>query len=407
MNSENNTIIKFISPVIVPVSENETEEQFLDRWTKFDKLEENTKKKISSEETIKKIQLIGKHYDLELIQIASIARFIRNYYFGDVSLENFSKILIEEAKINPDDAEEISKIVTAKIINDTSFNEQAPKKTTEMIPIIEALEKYPKIGNQLITSSPIKIKPVSDPSQPTIKNWIFDYHSNLGVGHHEIIEQGNYLFHSKNTKRLSSADRDRLTEIIKSLEEKTPLKIDFSLQKVVFETEKEKATTETPPREDQAKKIIETLAAHSKSQQNTNSKNENNAPISKKETGIQNGSFSIGKKNASDNISTSQNSKQSMKEDFSRGSLSEKHTTQQQAYSKNETNQEKGSWFLGEENKDKIFRSNFDEDTFGGNDDSKKTNPFRISPMGKRNSQKNSTFSDNAKSMNVVDLKNQ
>ncbi|KKR44153.1 MAG: hypothetical protein UX02_C0001G0204 [Candidatus Moranbacteria bacterium GW2011_GWC1_45_18] len=108
-------------------------------------------------------------------------------------------------------------------------------KKLEKYTIKQAIQQYPKIGEQGITSSPLKIKSFDRPVRPSIKNWLYDYTSILGQGAHDSIQRTNYLFRSENAKNLSSSERDKLGIILKSFDENTPLPIDTENNEVVFE----------------------------------------------------------------------------------------------------------------------------------------------------------------------------
>lgn len=102
------------------------------------------------------------------------------------------------------------------------------------IPLLPAIQKYPKIGEQPVTASPIKLRSFPAPARPSVKNWLADYRENLGAGHHGVVERGNYLFHGENAKKLNSNERQKLAWILKSLEEDAPLEIDISSEIIIF-----------------------------------------------------------------------------------------------------------------------------------------------------------------------------
>lgn len=104
----------------------------------------------------------------------------------------------------------------------------------------DALKKFPNLGEQLITSAPLKLRYSSQPAKPSVKNWIADYHSAVGVRKHTTMERGNFIFHSENAKGLSSSERRRVAEVLKSLDDDMELEIDSNGQKIVFPAEKEK-----------------------------------------------------------------------------------------------------------------------------------------------------------------------
>lgn len=107
--------------------------------------------------------------------------------------------------------------------------------------IEEAMKKFNNLGEQVISSNPIKLKIFPNPVRPSIKNWITDYHQVMGQGQHGVMERGNYMYHSENARRLMQGERQRLATILKSLEEKIPLAINTGKQVVIF------TGRETPP----------------------------------------------------------------------------------------------------------------------------------------------------------------
>lgn len=104
-----------------------------------------------------------------------------------------------------------------------------------------AIKSYPDLGEKILTSSPIKLKIFPQPVRPSIKNWIEDYRSTMGAERHGMMERGNYLFHTENTKRLTSGERKKLAEVLRSLDEDVTLKIDPDRQEIVFEQTAEEA----------------------------------------------------------------------------------------------------------------------------------------------------------------------
>lgn len=115
--------------------------------------------------------------------------------------------------------------------NDTYFSDSVAFLE---IPIVQAIQKYPAIGEQVITNTPIQIKSSSNPVRPSIKNWIYDYRHVKGNDVYEDLERGNYLFHGKNTSKLTLPERQRLSLVLKSLDNNVPLPIDIQRQQIAF-----------------------------------------------------------------------------------------------------------------------------------------------------------------------------
>lgn len=157
----------------------------------------------------------------------------------------------EQIKSNPiiSEGEAYEKLVELEPWMAESEKEERDKKTMEQeeykqklakllnLSVVKSINTYPKIGEQAITFNPIKLKIFPQPVRPSIKNWIEDYHSAMGVEKHEMMERGNYIYHSENAKRLTSGERKKLAEILRSLDEGVALSIDPDRQEVVFHSE--------------------------------------------------------------------------------------------------------------------------------------------------------------------------
>ncbi|NTW14745.1 MAG: hypothetical protein HGA38_00040 [Candidatus Moranbacteria bacterium] len=104
----------------------------------------------------------------------------------------------------------------------------------EMLPLLSAIGKYPKLGEQAITEERIRVKNQSEPVRASLANWIRVYRDELGIGYHEPMLRGKFIFDSENGKRLSAEERERLNLILRSMEENVPLEIDSSVPAIVF-----------------------------------------------------------------------------------------------------------------------------------------------------------------------------
>ncbi len=221
-----------ISPMLVKGSDDETWQQWRERWQKFDNLAENVKDILQSAETDKVIWNISVKHNLNLNQTAFISRSVRLYFFGELPLEDFPKYFIDNIGVSREVAEDITHTLAKKIIK-----KQIKKKGVENLSIEKALEKYPKIKEQLLTDEPLRIAGQVRPRPGTVENWITDYRLAVGAGKHTAIERGNYLFHGVNTKRLSDQERRRVAIVLKSLDENVLLSIDPEEEKIIFPSE--------------------------------------------------------------------------------------------------------------------------------------------------------------------------
>jgi len=234
---DNNTQIELCTtPQCVFVTQNpneETRDQVVLRQEKFLSLPEKYQDKLLSEKTSQQIQRFGGLFNLKLLQLASISRAIRSFYFGELKLEDFPFYLAKEIPVDLSTAKEITTIVMRDIINDDS-EEKLRQQNMLSLPLMQALEEIPEIGEQLITSERINVLNLPEPARPSVKNWIADYTSVLGRDTHDAIVRGNYIFHGANAKKLNDAERQKLAYILKALDEKTPININKAIRKIIF-----------------------------------------------------------------------------------------------------------------------------------------------------------------------------
>lgn len=219
--------------------EEETFEQLAEIQRRFLQLPMETRMKLVSFKTGEKIQTIGRIYNLELLQLADIARAIRSFYFGEIKLENLATILEKEMKVNSDIAQKVSDFVIREIIQDDSFKKEYQLKFVKLS-LFEAIKEYPEINEQLVTSNMIKIKKYPEPARPSVKNWIFDYTSNLGYESHKATVRGEYLFRNENAKNLNFFDRQKLAFLLNAFDEKNLVTIDKEEVKLIFPSSQER-----------------------------------------------------------------------------------------------------------------------------------------------------------------------
>lgn len=140
--------------------------------------------------------------------------------------------------------QEIMTIVPKAPLEDLqdSPNKIIPAKIAQL-PLLKALSEYPRLGDQPITNEKIKIKSQAEPVRPSLTNWIHYYREELGIGFHDQVTRGHFLFQSENGKRLSAEERERINLILKSIEEEFPIDIDADRQTIVFPVKQTGAPT--------------------------------------------------------------------------------------------------------------------------------------------------------------------
>ena len=136
--------------------------------------------------------------------------------------------------------------VKQKISFSISENKTFAPAVSEKLPLRELLKKYPAVGEQTITANQLKLSHFDRPVRPSVRNWLYDYTSQLGQERHDSMQRMKYLFSSVNGKNLSSPDREKLGIILKSFDENTPLAVDTGRNEIVFEPSATRATGQSP-----------------------------------------------------------------------------------------------------------------------------------------------------------------
>ncbi len=243
------------------VSENGTEligkegEDIL--WKRFHLLSNEKREVLVSDELPLKMQELEKELQLPDSFVGTVSLSIRKIFFGEMSLAdvetNLKNILVSQG----DDGNKASAIVEfiqkeimtlkpkARVEEQDEMKSQSQPATVRM-PLLQALSKYEQLGNQLITSERIRVKSQSEPVRPSLLYWIKYYRDELGIGHHDTVQRGDFLFRSENGKRLSAEERERVNLVLKSVEENFPLEIDTERSEIVFPFFETSAPTPPP-----------------------------------------------------------------------------------------------------------------------------------------------------------------
>jgi hypothetical protein len=217
------------------VSKEETE----DIWSHFDLLSEQEKSIVTAEAMPKKIQELQEKIGCDDAAIEGISVLLRWFFFRQIVAEDLRPGL---EQIVADKADMALSFIQKEIftikpeIKKETVSPEEKRQTAALVrmPLLQALSQYEQLGNQLITQERIKIKSQTEPVRPSLLYWIKYYRDELGVGHHNSMERGNFLFRSENGKRLSPEERERVNLVLKSVEENVPLEIDTLHNSIVF-----------------------------------------------------------------------------------------------------------------------------------------------------------------------------
>lgn len=111
------------------------------------------------------------------------------------------------------------------------------KLPLEKMTLSQAMEKYPRIEEQVISGEMGRVGSQIGSAKGSIKNWIKDYYSVVGAGNRDIMKRSSYIYHSQNAKILRAQEKQRLSFVLKSLEGNIPIMIDPNKEEIVFNRE--------------------------------------------------------------------------------------------------------------------------------------------------------------------------
>lgn len=214
-------------------------------WERFDQLPEAQRMLVSADIVAEKIKILQETFHCDDRMIGQITLIIRKIFFGELSLPEceakIGSILATTSGGDPNQAKAIVEFIEKEILTIQPKPEAEeiqetikPQRVTMNISLLQALSKYQNLGNQLITRERIRVKSQPEPVRPSLFYWLKYYRDELGVGQHDSVQRGQFLFRSENGKRLSAEERERLALILKSVEEDFPLSIDTERQEIVF-----------------------------------------------------------------------------------------------------------------------------------------------------------------------------
>ncbi|HEX8974275.1 MAG TPA: hypothetical protein VF817_02185 [Patescibacteria group bacterium] len=252
----------------------------MDFLEKFDSLPESVRNMFASNEPRLALERACFMYGINEDNMDRLAPRIAQIFLGEIQLSQFPLFIAREFNTNENIAKGIAYEIAikifvplgsffvniSKVVEEWNFSKATPlvaediahkrlleiepwileeekekqkqiqevQSKTEMLALTPALEKYPNLGEQQVSINMLKLPFFQALARPSIKNWISDYHAVLGAGKHNSVERGNYLFRSENGKKLTPAERQKLSDMFKSLDEETPLAIDPVEQKIVF-----------------------------------------------------------------------------------------------------------------------------------------------------------------------------
>lgn len=216
------------------------EAEFRAVWDAFDRLPDDKKNILTSDAMPQKIRLAQQTFGLDDGVTEGVSVLVRWLFFGQMDQGGFQRGLQSVLSgFNPGQIEQIQKFVQTEILTVKPQVKVAPRDdaaapVTDSLPLLQAITKYEKLSQQIITNERIRVKSQQEPVRPSLVNWIKCYRDELGVGFHDSVQRGDFLFRSENCKRLTPPERERVNLILKSIEESYPLPIDTAKAEIIF-----------------------------------------------------------------------------------------------------------------------------------------------------------------------------
>lgn len=213
----------------------DTQADIVKWYAYYNKLPFDVRMGLADEAVLEAILSIAKNYGvLDEFKVGEISRMVREAFFKVANKEEVKKRAQEKLGITENDTELFYEAFKEIVELVRTRGREGFEKTTENIPIIPALKKYPGLGEQVLTNSNIKKLDTGEFVRPVISNWIDDYIQRKGAQAHDNIDRSDFLFNSENGRKLSIEERKLLGQVLDSYDNDTSVSIHVENQEVVF-----------------------------------------------------------------------------------------------------------------------------------------------------------------------------
>lgn len=169
-----------------------------------------------------------------------IVSLLRMYYFGKAPLDQLPSLLKNDVSLPQEKVVEVMTFIQKEILSlkapkeTEESDEVAPMMNALSLQILQALEKFPRINDQQITSERIRVRSERESVRGSVRNWLRAYRDALGARQHTAIERGQFLFQAENAKNLPTQERERVSLILKSLDDGELLTVNPEKQEIIF-----------------------------------------------------------------------------------------------------------------------------------------------------------------------------
>lgn len=214
-------------------------------WERYDQIDQKKQELLSSPELPVAIKKIGDALHLSDREIGITSLAVRKILFEEWTIgscsEKIKEILSLSGEIDQKKlitiVEFIQKDILTIVPKATADEEESAateSRADVRIALLEALSRFPQLGQQTVTESRVKLRSSAEPTRGSLLNWIKCYREELGVGYHDSVTRGQFLFRSQNGAKLSDDERDRISLILRSIEDGEMLLVDSDRQQIVF-----------------------------------------------------------------------------------------------------------------------------------------------------------------------------
>lgn len=211
-------------------------------WATFREMPEFSRKLLTSDELPYALKDFSEKFSLTQSTAAFIAVMVRKIIFQEwdeaQSLLELTAWCQEFDSKNTSRVDEILEAVKRDILTIVPSEEGAVGETEKIVTVrmtlLEALSQYPQLGQQTITETRIKLKTSTELVRGSLINWLKCYREELGVGYHDAILRGQFLFRSQNGLRLTSEEHGRIEILLRSIEDREAVEIDTVHQVLIF-----------------------------------------------------------------------------------------------------------------------------------------------------------------------------
>lgn len=211
-------------------------------WNQFRELPLLTRNLLTSDELPQAIDALAKEFSLNDSSVMFVSVMVRKMLFKEWDDEAcVAKLAAWCQDVDAGNAGKAADIVAAvknRVLSIVPQEEPAEAESGQhqrvRVALLEALSKFPQLGQQTVTETRVKLKASAEPARGSLLNWIKCYREELGVGYHDSVVRGQFLFRSQNGSRLSDGERERISLLLRSIEDGETLLVDTDRQEIIF-----------------------------------------------------------------------------------------------------------------------------------------------------------------------------